>query len=121
MKLYVGAGELEKADAVLEKAVRQRRRRAHAVSFLKILDGYARRGDVHNAEKIFFEMKRAGYAMQRAYMSLLFAYVNAKTPAYGFDMRLKSDGVVPDKPLARLLARVDEFRMTRESVAEFLS
>lgn len=121
VKLYLGAGEVEKADAILEQAIRQRRRRPHAASFTKILYAYARRGDVHNAEKIFFAMKRAGYAMQlRQYKSLLFTYVNAKAPGYGFDMRLKSDGVVPDAKLARLLAQVDELRQTRESGTELL-
>lgn len=106
VKLYAGVGEVEKADAILEELVRQRRGRPRASSFLNVLDEYARRGDVLNAEKVFREMRNAGYGVEpRPYHSLLYAYINAKAPTDGFEERLRRDNVVPDRKLARLLAR----------------
>lgn len=106
VKLYAGVGEMEKADAILEKLVRQRRGRPRATSFLNVLDEYARRGDVPNAEKVFRMMRNAGYGVEpRPYHSLLYAYMNAKAPTDGFEERLRRDNVVPDDKLARLLAR----------------
>ncbi|KAH6828672.1 PENTATRICOPEPTIDE REPEAT 596 [Perilla frutescens var. hirtella] len=111
VKLYVGAGEVEKADAVLEHALTQRRGRLYAASFLTILDQYSKRGDVHNAEKIFFKMRQAGYfSRMRVYQSLLNAYINAKAPAYGFIERMKGDDFVPNQSLAALLAQAVAFR-----------
>ncbi|KAH6794538.1 Tetratricopeptide repeat superfamily protein [Perilla frutescens var. hirtella] len=104
VKLYVRVGEVKKAEAILEKAIQQRRARPKFTTFLKILLGYAGRGNVHNAEKIFLEMRMAGYCTQpRPYHTLLYAYINAKIPAYGLKERLRRDNVVPDKKLTRLM------------------
>ncbi|KAK4432056.1 Pentatricopeptide repeat-containing protein, mitochondrial [Sesamum alatum] len=119
VKLYVGAGEVEKADSILEKALKQNRGKPLFNSYFVILDQYAKRGDIHNAEKIFHRMREAGYvARVRPYQSLLFAYMNAKTPAYGFRERMKADNVIPNKAMNNLLTRADAFR--KSAVAELL-
>ncbi|KAK6151341.1 hypothetical protein DH2020_013976 [Rehmannia glutinosa] len=106
VKLYTGAGEVEKADSILEKALKQKTENR----FLR---------DIHNAEKIFLKMRQAGYASRiRPYRSLLYAYINAKAPAYGFTDRMKGDNVIPNKALAGLLARADAFK--KSPVAELL-
>lgn len=111
VKLYIGAGEVEKADLLLEKASKQKRGRPLYTSFLAVMDNYAKRGDIHNSEKVFLVMKQAGYAPRhRMYQALLQAYINAKTPAYGFKDRMKADGLTPSAALAGQLARLDAFR-----------
>lgn len=111
VKLYVRAGEVEKAESILKKAVEQKRERPIVTSYLTILDHYARIGDVRNSEEVFLEMRRVGYpAHTRSYRSLIYAYVNANTPAYGFVQRLRGDNVVPTKEIGLLLDRLDSFR-----------
>ncbi|XP_073278279.1 pentatricopeptide repeat-containing protein At1g80270, mitochondrial-like [Primulina huaijiensis] len=106
VKLYVGAGEVEKADSILEKVVSQKRGRPLFTSYFAIMDGYAKKGDIHNAEKLFLKMKRAGYVPGLTqYYSLLQAYTKAKAPAYGFRERMKADNVFPNKALAMQLDR----------------
>ncbi|EPS66077.1 hypothetical protein M569_08698, partial [Genlisea aurea] len=111
VKLYVGAGEVEKADSILERAIKQKTGRPLFSSFLLILDKYGQRGDIHNAEKIYLMMKQAGYPVKlRQYQSLLQAYVNAKVPAYGFVDRMRGDNLFPNKLVAAQLAQADAFR-----------
>ncbi|KAL3819695.1 hypothetical protein ACJIZ3_005600 [Penstemon smallii] len=111
VKLYVGAGEVEKADSILEKATTQTKMRALYTSYYCILDKYARRGDIHNAEKIFLKMKKAGYTPKLTqYQTLLQAYLIAKVPAYGFSDRMKADNVYPSKTMAFRLASAESFR-----------
>ncbi|PIN07072.1 hypothetical protein CDL12_20365 [Handroanthus impetiginosus] len=119
VKLYVRAGEVEKADFILEKAIKQQKKRPLFSSYSAILDQYAKRGDIHSAEKIFRKMRQAGYVSRiRPYQSLLHAYINAKTPAYGFVERMKGDNLIPNKTVAGLLAQVGAFR--KSPVAELL-
>ncbi|CAA0842837.1 Pentatricopeptide repeat-containing protein -mitochondrial [Striga hermonthica] len=113
VRLYVGSSEVERADSILEKAGRLRKKQKKPLpgSYLAVLDVYASRGDVPNAEKIFRWMKQAGYpAAVKSYKSLLYAYINGKVPAYGFHERLKGDNVVPSKALSSLVARSDLLR-----------
>ncbi|KAH6828670.1 hypothetical protein C2S53_006668 [Perilla frutescens var. hirtella] len=117
VKLYARAGEVKKAESFLEKACRDRRGMALLNSFLNILDAYAAKGDIQNAENIFLKMKRTGLTPSiSAYRSLLYAYINAKSPAYGFTERMKVDKVVPDKKLAGLLVRVGNFAKSTEEL-----
>ncbi|KAL0286108.1 UNVERIFIED_CONTAM: Pentatricopeptide repeat-containing protein, mitochondrial [Sesamum calycinum] len=119
VKLYVGAGEVEKADSILDKALKQKRGKPLFNSYFVIMDQYAKRGDIHNAEKIFLRMREAGYVSRvRPYQALLTAYINAKAPAYGFRERMKADSVIPNKTMNDLLARADAFR--KSAVAELL-
>lgn len=116
VKLYVESGEVEKADSILQKASQQNQIKPLYSSYLTVLDQYAKRGDVHNAEKIFHRLKQIGYAgRMRQYQALLQAYINAKTPAYGFRDRMKADNMFPNKPVAAQLAAVDAFRKTQIS------
>ncbi|KAK4272450.1 hypothetical protein QN277_021008 [Acacia crassicarpa] len=116
VKLYVQAGEVEKADSVLQRAMQQNNMKPMFNSYLLILNQYAQRGDIHNSEKIFYRMRQSGYASRSSiYQTLIQAYINAKQPAYGMRERLKADDVFPNKGLASLLAQVDAFKKTAVS------
>lgn len=116
VKLYVQAGEVEKADSVLQKAVQQNNMKPMLNTYLLILNQYAQRGEIHNAEKIFYRMRQSGYVSRLSlYQTLIQAYINAKQPAYGMRERLKADDVFPNKNLASLLAQVDAFKKTAVS------
>ncbi|KAK7290772.1 hypothetical protein RIF29_05450 [Crotalaria pallida] len=111
VKLHVQAGEVEKADSILQKAIQQNQMKPLFPTYVAILEEYAKKGDVHNSEKIFYRMKQAGYASRgRQYQALIQAYVNAKVPAYGMRDRIKADNVFPNRNLANLLVQVDGFR-----------
>lgn len=111
VKLYVQAGEVEKADSVLHKAAYQSQLKPIFSTYLTILEQYAKRGDIHNAEKIFFRMKQADYPLKpKMYQVLMSAYINAKLPAYGIRDRFKADNIIPNRILANMLAQVDGFR-----------
>lgn len=113
VNLYVAAGELEKADSILQKAVKQNRTRPLFHSFLVIMEEYAKKGDVHNTEKMFNRMRQAGYVSRvRQFQTLVQAYTIAKVPAYGIRERMKADNIFPNKGLAAQLAQVDPFRRT---------
>ncbi|KAL8235724.1 hypothetical protein R6Q59_016805 [Mikania micrantha] len=116
VKLYIEAGEVEKADSILRRASEQNRIKPFFDTYLLILDQYAKRGDIHNAEKIFHRMRQDGYVSRlRQYHSLLRTYINAKAPAYGIKERLKADNVFPNRALAEQLAQVDAFKRTAVS------
>ncbi|KAL9260291.1 Pentatricopeptide repeat-containing protein [Drosera capensis] len=116
VKLYLEAGEVEKADAILHKAAQKNTGKPLFTSFLSIMDQYAKRGDVHNTEKMFLKMRQFGYvARARPFQTLLQAYINAKMPAYGFRERMKADNIFPNKIIAGQLAQVDAFRKTAVS------
>lgn len=113
VKLYVQAGEVEKADSLLSKASQQRQMKPMFSSYMAIMDHYAKKGDVHNSEKIFFKLRQAGYIGRlRQFETLIQAYVNAKVPAYGIRERMKADNIFPNKVVAGMLAKVDAFRKT---------
>lgn len=116
VKLYVEAGEIEKADLILRRASEQNRVKPFFNSYMVVMDEYAKKGDVHNAEKMFHRMRQDGYvARLRQYHSLLKTYINAKMPAYGFRERMKADNIFPTKSLAGQLAQVDAFKRTAVS------
>ncbi|XP_038906081.1 pentatricopeptide repeat-containing protein At1g15480, mitochondrial-like [Benincasa hispida] len=116
VKLYVEVGEVEKADSFLVKAVQKNQAKPLFTSYMIIMDQYARKGDVHNAEKIFYRMRLSGYVARfNQYQTLIQAYVNAKAPAYGMKERMKADNIFPNKALAGKLAQVDAFRKTAVS------
>lgn len=111
VKLYVGAGEIEKADTILGKAIKKKMGKPLFSSFMTIMDKYADRGDVHNAEKLFQMMREAGYSSRiRQYQTLLNAYGKSKTPAYGFRDRMKADNLSLNRAMAGQLARMDAFK-----------
>ncbi|THF95155.1 hypothetical protein TEA_020336 [Camellia sinensis var. sinensis] len=108
VRLYVGAGEVEKADSILQKAIQQSQMKPMFGSYMSILDQYAKRGDIHNSEKMFHRMRQVGFvARLPQFQALLQAYVNAKAPAYGIRERMKADNVFPNKVVAGQLAQVE--------------
>ncbi|KAI7996292.1 Pentatricopeptide repeat-containing protein [Camellia lanceoleosa] len=111
VKLYVEAGEVEKADSILQKAAQQNQMKPLFSSYMAIMDQYANRGDVHNAEKMFHRMRQSGYVGRlRQFQTLIQAYINAKSPAYGMRERMKADNIFPNKAAAGQLVQVDAFR-----------
>lgn len=119
VRLYVEAGEVEKADSILHKATQQSEGKTVKPlfgSYMALINQYAERGDVHNAEKIFHRIKEGGYAGRiKPYLALVRAYQNAKVPAYGMTERLKADNIFPNRYLAAQLAQLDAFRKTTAS------
>ncbi|KAK7286681.1 hypothetical protein RJT34_21859 [Clitoria ternatea] len=111
VKLYVQAGEVEKADLILHKATQQSPMKPIFSTYLTILEQYAKRGDVHNSEKIFLRMKQADFSSRgKMYQVLMQAYINAKLPAYGIRDRMKADNIFPNRNLLNQLVLVDGFR-----------
>nr|CAD1839948.1 unnamed protein product [Ananas comosus var. bracteatus] len=116
VKLYVEAGEVEKADSILQRANQNNQIKPRYNTYITLLENYAKRGDIHNAEKVFNRLRQIAYAgRMKQYQLLLLAYVNAKTPAYGFRERMKADNIFPNKAAAAQLAAVDAFRKTQIS------
>ncbi|PKA47377.1 Pentatricopeptide repeat-containing protein [Apostasia shenzhenica] len=98
VKLFAKAGEVKKADSVLEIAVQKKGNRPLYRSYIALLEKYSEMGDVYNAEKIFHWLKEAEYPRRvRQYVLLAEAYKNAKAPAYGLRERMKAENVYPDK------------------------
>uniref|UniRef100_A0A0E0LIK6 Pentacotripeptide-repeat region of PRORP domain-containing protein n=1 Tax=Oryza punctata TaxID=4537 RepID=A0A0E0LIK6_ORYPU len=95
INLYVNSGEVEKADSFLLNVAKENPdRKPLLASYLFLMKGYAKRGDINNTEKIFDRLKKAGYAARPLhYAVLLEAYVNAKVPAHGFLERMRGDNV----------------------------
>ncbi|KAB1222188.1 hypothetical protein CJ030_MR2G023451 [Morella rubra] len=116
VRLYVEAGEVEKADSILQKATQQSQMKAMFSSYMAIMEQYAKRGDIHNSEKMFNRIRQAGYVGRgRQFQALVQAYINAKVPAYGIRERMKADNLFPNKSLAAQLIQVDAFRKTAVS------
>lgn len=119
VRLHVEGGEVEKADSILLKAQQQNKLKPMFSSYMAIMDQYAKRGDIHNTEKIFHRMRQVGYVARfKQFQTLVQAYKNAKTPAYGIRDRMRADNVFPNKALAAEVAQVDAFRKT--AVSELL-
>ncbi|XP_059652043.1 pentatricopeptide repeat-containing protein At1g80270, mitochondrial-like [Cornus florida] len=113
VRLYVEAGEVEKADYLLQKAVRNTRKNPMFNTYMVIMDQYAKRGDVHNAEKLLLRMRQSRYTGRlKPYEVLFQAYVNAKAPVYGFLERMKADNVFPNRAFGAKLRQADAFRQT---------
>ncbi|KAF3671977.1 hypothetical protein T459_32776 [Capsicum annuum] len=86
------------------------------VSYFAMMEEYSKRGDVHNSEKIFYQMRQAGYVCRiRQFQLLIQAYINAKAPCYGIAERMKADDVFPNRTLANMLSKSDPFRKTETS------
>ncbi|OIV96104.1 hypothetical protein TanjilG_13036 [Lupinus angustifolius] len=113
VKLYVRSGEVGKADSVLLKATQQSKMTPMFTTYMAILEQYAKRGDIHNSEKVFHRMRQAGYTSRMSqFQALLQAYINAKLPAYGFRERMKADNLFPNRSLANQLSLIDAFKKT---------
>lgn len=111
IRLHVNAGELEKAVSILFKACNQKQLRPKYKTLVTILEKFAEKGDIANAEKIFDRVRQAGYTSSAgAFESLLQAYANAHLPAYGFRERMKADNIFISGRLYSLLQRVDAFK-----------
>ncbi|KAF5729337.1 pentatricopeptide repeat-containing protein [Tripterygium wilfordii] len=111
VRLNVEAGLVAKADSILQKATQRNQMKPLFKTCLFLMEQYAKQGDVHNTQKLFDKMRQYGYGGRiKPFEVLIQAYVNSKTPAYGFRERLKADNLFPNKTLSAQLARVDAFR-----------
>ncbi|KAM0842124.1 hypothetical protein ACQ4PT_020062 [Festuca glaucescens] len=114
VKLYVDAGEVEKAESVLYKLSQKNRMKPQYSSYLMLLDSYSKKGDVHNSEKVFNKLRQMGYSGRiRQYQLLLHAYLHSKAPPYGFRERMKADNIFPNSVMATLLAATDPFNQKK--------
>ncbi|KAK9267007.1 hypothetical protein L1049_021402 [Liquidambar formosana] len=110
VRLYVEAGDVEKAESILQKAAQQNRMRPLFNTYMIVMDQYAKRGDVHNTEKLFHRMRQCGYTGRlKPFELLIQSYINANAPAYGFRERMKAENVFPNKSFAAQLARANRF------------
>ncbi|GJN06328.1 hypothetical protein PR202_ga24048 [Eleusine coracana subsp. coracana] len=120
VKLHIDAGEVEKGDIILHKFSHKYKLRPQFNSYRMLLEAYSKKGDIHNSEKIFNKLRQAGYSGRiTQYQLLLQAYLQAKSPAYGFRERMKADNIFPSGTLATLIAATDPFRK-KNSISELL-
>ena len=120
VKLYVDAGEVDKAESVLYKLSQRNRMKPQYSSYLMFLDGYSKKGDIHNSEKVFNKLRQMGYSGRiRQYQLLLHAYLHAKAPVYGFRERMKADNIFPNSSIATLLAATDPFNK-KKTISDML-
>uniref|UniRef100_A0A0D9WWV1 Pentacotripeptide-repeat region of PRORP domain-containing protein n=1 Tax=Leersia perrieri TaxID=77586 RepID=A0A0D9WWV1_9ORYZ len=107
--LYVNSGEVKKADSfLLNVAEENPGRRPLFTSYFFLMKAYAKEGDIHNTEKIFDRMKKAGYPGRPLHYNLLLeAYINAQVPAHGFMERMIGDKVRPTKKILAELRSLD--------------
>ncbi|KAI5663783.1 hypothetical protein M9H77_23106 [Catharanthus roseus] len=84
-----------------DKATEYNRVRPIMSSYLAIMEQYAKRGDIHNTEKLFHCMRQVGYVGHiKPFQSLIRSYSNAKTLVYGILERMKADNLFPNKATA---------------------
>jgi len=120
VKLYVDAGEVEKAESLLHKLSLKNRIRPQYTTYLMLLDSYSKKGDIHNSERVFNRLRQIGYSGRiRQYQLLLQAYLNAKAPAYGFKERMKADNIFPNNVVATLITATDPFAK-KKSISDLL-
>ncbi|KAL8167811.1 hypothetical protein V2J09_009310 [Rumex salicifolius] len=118
VKLYLELGEVEKADAILEKARLQLNNlvRPMLSTYMSIMEEYAKRGDVHNSEKMFARLKQVGYSCRLSpFRTLLQAYITSRTTPYGFKERMKAENIFPNRTVMCQLSEVDPFKQTAVS------
>ncbi|CAO2203235.1 unnamed protein product [Urochloa humidicola] len=120
VKLYVEAGEVEKADSLLHKLAMTNKVRPQYNTYLMLLDSYSKKGDIHNSERVFNKLRQIGYTGRiRQYQLLLHAYLYAKAPAYGFKERMKADNIFPNNAVAALINATDPF-VKKKSISDLL-
>ncbi|KAF6172450.1 hypothetical protein GIB67_006963 [Kingdonia uniflora] len=116
LKLYLETGEVEKADLILTRVTRLNVKPRY-LTYFSVMEAYAKKGDIHNTEKIFHWIRRSGYFVRLPiYQCLVQAYINGKSPAYGLRERIKADNIIPNRDLGLQLNRVDAFRKSAEFI-----
>lgn len=109
VKLYVNSGELAKADSFLVNVTEENPDRYPLFrSYIILLKAFSEKGDIHNAEKIFYRLKQTSYpARTLPYNLLLAAYDGAQVTPYGFRERMKADKYSPTKNQIEQLKHLD--------------
>ncbi|CAN6209695.1 unnamed protein product [Urochloa humidicola] len=117
VRLYVNSGELAKADLFLVK-VREENPDKYPLfhSYVTLLKAYAKKGDIHNSEKIFHRLKEIRHpGRSPPYNLLLAAYASAQVTPYGFRERMKADNVLPNKTDIERLRHLSNLQVIRVS------
>lgn len=104
---YLKTDQLDKAVAAIKEAQRdpkQSRSKPWFETFVAVLNAFAERGNVVNAEQTFQNLKKA-YPRPKieVYNILLKAYINSRVPALGFLQRMSADKLVPNEETLDLL------------------
>jgi len=116
VKLYANSGELAKADSFLANVTEENPDRNPLFgSYTTLLRAYAKKGDIHNSEKIFDRLKQIRYPGRKPpYNLLLAAYASAHVTPYGFRERMKADKVRLTKTGIECLRRLSDGLQTIE-------
>lgn len=117
---YLRDGNFDKAVEVMA-SIGTSTKRSKAVpwhdTLLLMLQGYAGKGDILNAEKQFQDIKKVyGRVSLKSYNALLTAYVTAREKPGGFLERMSADSVEPDDEIRSLLEKVKSFSEGSEDV-----
>lgn len=101
----------------MQKAAQHTFLKPKVISYLAMMEDYSKRGDVHNSEKMFYQMRQAGICLSNSpvrtsYSSL---YQCQSAPPYGIAERMKADNVFPNRTLANMLSKSDPFMKTEAS------
>ncbi|GLJ37060.1 hypothetical protein SUGI_0750920 [Cryptomeria japonica] len=114
IKTYLELGDVEKADAFLLKICKLKQKRPYYRTFIAILEKYAEKGDIANAEKIFDNLTSNGYRGRlQSHECLLQAYLKAHTPAHGFKERMVAAKLRPNEKISAMLKQVNAFKKER--------
>lgn len=104
---YLKTDQLDKAVAAMKEALvdpKQGRSKPWFETLVAVLDAFAERGNVVNAEQQFQEIKKAYPRLNiQVYNILLKAYINSRVPALGFLHRMSTDKLVPNDETLSLL------------------
>jgi hypothetical protein len=91
-------------------------------TLLAVLDAFAERGNVVNAEKQFQDIKKAYPRPNiQVYNILLKAYINSRVPALGFLQRMSSDKLIPNEETLNLLRQQTGVQEETQAAVEALS
>lgn len=112
IQMYAKAGKEEKAmKSLLEAKTVLRSSFRHVpwyASYQAVLEMFAEKGDVKNAEKVLQDLKEAGYPIAyKSYCALLKTYSKAEVPPYGFIDRMYADNVLPNPHIRKELKKLN--------------
>ena len=117
---YLKTDQFDKANAAMKEAQGdpvQGRSKPWFQTLVAVLDAFAERGNVVDAEILFQDIKKA-YPRPNieVYNILLKAYINSRVPALGFLQRMSTDRLVPNEETLNLLRQQTGREETRAAV-----
>ncbi|KAG0504131.1 hypothetical protein KC19_N017400 [Ceratodon purpureus] len=122
---YLKTDQLDKALAAMKEAQgdpKQGRSKPWFETLVAVLDAFAERGNVVNAEKQFQDIKKAYPRPNiQVYNILLKAYINSRVPALGFLQRMSADRLVPNEETLSLLRQQTGVREETQAAVDAFS